>query len=145
MIHYALVCAEAHEFDGWFRDSATFDAQAKSGRLTCPVCGSPKVSKGVMAPHVTRSGRDRVSESVVENAPGVEDDAHREMRAKIHELREKIVAATEDVGERFPSEARKIEEGAADARPIRGRASLAEVKSLLEDGIAVLPLPGEGN
>ena len=76
------------------------------------------------------------------------DERHAQLRAMIRELRETIVASTEDVGESFPSEARKIQDGDAEPRPIRGRASLAEAKSLLEDGIEILPfpgLPGEGN
>ena len=76
------------------------------------------------------------------------DERHAQLRAMIRELRESIVASTEDVGERFPSEARKIQDGDAEPRPIRGRASLAEAKSLLEDGIEILPFPGlrgEGN
>ncbi len=54
MIHYSLVCDAAHEFDGWFRDSATFDAQASSGVVVCPYCHSTNIAKAVMAPHVAR-------------------------------------------------------------------------------------------
>jgi hypothetical protein len=163
MIHYSLVCDAAHEFDGWFRDSATFDAQASSGVVVCPYCHSTKIAKAVMAPHVARNSFPRASveengqpscarrpdEGQEESQPvALLDERHAQLRAMIRELRESIVASTEDVGERFPSEARKIQDGDAEPRPIRGRASLAEAKSLLEDGIEILPfpgLPGEGN
>ena len=159
MIHYSLVCDAAHEFDGWFRDSATFDAQASSGVVVCPYCHSTKIAKAVMAPHVARKFFSRASveeERQPSCARGQDegqpvallDERHAQLRAMIRELRESIVASTEDVGERFPSEARKIQDGDAEPRPIRGRASLAEAKSLLEDGIEILPFPGlrgEGN
>ena len=159
MIHYSLVCDAAHEFDGWFRDSATFDAQASSGVVVCPYCHSTKIAKAVMAPHVARNSSARASgdekrqpscaRRQEESQPvALLDERHAQLRAMIRELRESIVSSTEDVGERFPSEARKIQDGDAEPRPIRGRASLAEAKSLLEDGIEILPfpgLPGEGN
>jgi len=159
MIHYSLVCDAAHEFDGWFRDSATFDAQASSGVVVCPYCHSTNIAKAVMAPHVARKFFSRASveeERQPSCARGQDesqpvallDERHAQLRAMIRELRESIVASTEDVGERFPSEARKIQDGDAEPRPIRGRASLAEAKSLLEDGIEILPFPGlrgEGN
>jgi hypothetical protein len=177
MIHYSLICDAAHEFDGWFRDSATFDAQASSGAVVCPYCHSAKVAKAVMAPHVARKFFPRASvedtrqpsrcarrqdESQEERQGDHQqadqqedqqpvallDERHAQLRAMIRELREAILASTEDVGKRFPSEARKILDGDAEPRAIRGRASLAEAKSLLEDGIEILPfpgVPGEGN
>lgn len=133
MIHYTLICDDGHDFDGWFRDSETFEKQAGDGLISCPFCASTNVSRGVMAPHVARNKRD--------------DDAQR-LRRMIYELREKVVAGTEDVGDRFPEEARAIEEGDAARRPIRGRATFEEAKALLEDGIEILPipeLPNDGN
>jgi hypothetical protein len=133
MIHYSLVCDAGHGFDGWFRDSETFENQAGGGLVACPFCASTQVSRGVMAPHVAR---------------GVTDDDARRMRRMIEELQEKVVAGTEDVGERFPQEARAIEEGVAERRPIRGRATYEEAKALLEDGIEILAipeLPNDGN
>jgi hypothetical protein len=167
MIHYSLICDAAHEFDGWFRDSATFDAQASSGVVACPYCHSTKVAKAVMAPHVARKSFPRAPVEETRQRPCARrqdesqedrqadrqsvvllDERHAQLRAMIRELRETIVASTEDVGESFPSEARKIQDGDAEPRAIRGRASLAEAKSLLEEGIEILPfpgLPGEGN
>ncbi|WP_442756289.1 DUF1178 family protein [Methylocystis sp. JAN1] len=130
MIHYMLVCDDGHHFDGWFRDSASFESQCAQRQIACPFCASAGVSRGVMAPHVARSGHA--------------DDAER-LRSMIRDLREKVVAGAEDVGERFPEEARAIEEGDAERRPIRGRATFEEAKALLEDGIEILPVPGLPN
>jgi len=132
VIHYSLVCDDGHNFDSWFRDSASFESQAERALISCPFCHSTNVTRGVMAPHVAR-GREVEAEK---------------MRAMIQELREKVVAVTEDVGDRFPEEARKIEDGDAGRRAIRGRATFEEAKALLEEGIEILPipfLPGDGN
>ncbi len=126
MIRYALVCDEGHNFDGWFRDSETFETQSSQQLVSCPSCASTHVSRAVMAPHVARGGRDA--------------EAAR-LRGMIRNLRDKVVAGTEDVGERFPQEARAMEEGAVERRPIRGRATYEEAKALLEDGIEILPVP----
>lgn len=133
MIHYALVCDDGHDFDGWFRDSQAFDDQCAQGQVACPFCASVNVTRGVMAPHVARSDR--------------EEDIKR-LRGMVRQLRDTLVAETEDVGERFPEEARAIEDGDAARRPIRGRATFEEAKALLEDGIEILPipeLPNDGN
>ncbi|MCC3244670.1 DUF1178 family protein [Methylocystis sp. WRRC1] len=132
MIHYSLICDDGHNFDSWFRDSASFESQAGSGLVSCPFCNSTKVTRGVMAPHIAR---------------GREAEAER-MRALISELREKVIAGTEDVGDRFSDEARKMEDGEVERRAIRGRATFEEAKALLEEGIEILPIPGlptEGN
>jgi hypothetical protein len=126
MIHYRLICDADHEFESWFRDSASFDAQAAQNLIHCPFCQSTKISRAVMAPHVAR-------------AP----DAAK-LREALDALREKIVENTEDVGDNFPDEARRMEDGAAQRRAIRGRASFEEARALLEDGIEIFPLPGGG-
>lgn len=146
MILYRLICDEGHEFESWFKDSAAYDAQSASGAVTCPFCHSAKVSKAVMAPNILRG--DRLSQNSGRNEVALLDEQHAALRAMIRELREKIVAATEDVGDEFPDEARRIQDGEFEARAIRGRASFEEAKALLEEGIEILPipgLPGDGN
>ncbi|MBI1868201.1 MAG: DUF1178 family protein [Methylocystis sp.] len=145
MIRYALVCAEGHDFDGWFKDSAAYEAQAARGLVACPLCRSAQVSKAVMAPNVARTDRAR-QEAMAAPTPAPpasvrEDLDERRARAMMRELRETIVASTEDVGGKFPDEARRIQDGEAEPRPIRGRASFAEARALLEEGIEILPLP----
>ncbi len=135
MIKYSLSCDHAHQFEGWFSTGADFDAQVKSGFLTCPTCGSASISKTLMAPSVSTARKKEAKQQMVM------DLARQEMAAKLKEAVATIKANAEDVGERFPEEARKIHYGEADARGIIGQASLGEVKDLLDEGIEIAPLP----
>jgi hypothetical protein len=138
MIKYALGCAEGHAFDSWFPDSAAYDKQRKRGFVACPECGSTRVDKAIMAPAVV--GGDRTT--AVEASPGIAVDGQRRRTREFYlRMRREIEANTDDVGAKFPEVARAIHLGDEPERAIRGRASLAEAKSLLEDGVAVLPLP----
>jgi hypothetical protein len=137
MIKYALGCAEGHTFESWFPDSAGYEKQRKRGFVACPECGSTEVDKAIMAPAVV--GGDRTAG---ESRPEiVVDDRRRQTRQLMLRVRREIEANTEDVGAKFPQEARAIHLGEAPERAIRGRASLAEARSLVEDGVSVLPLP----
>lgn len=124
MIRYDLKCPNGHGFEGWFRSSADFDAQAESGALTCPQCGAGDIAKALMAPSVPRT-----------------PDTAQPAAHPLERLREWVDTHSEDTGRRFATEARAIHDGAAPARPIHGEASPDEVRSLLEDEIPVLPLP----
>lgn len=135
MIKYSLSCDQAHQFEGWFSTGADFDAQVKSGFLTCPTCGSASISKTLMAPSVSTARKKEAKQQMVM------DVARQEMVAKLKEAVATIKANAEDVGERFPEEARKIHYGEADARGIIGQASIGEVKDLLDEGIEIAPLP----
>lgn len=124
MIVYQLQCRSGHAFEGWFPDSAGFDAQAADGKLVCPVCNSKKVEKAVMAPAIAGKAREQA-----------------EGRAALRALRQKVLEKAEHVGGQFPEEARKIHYGEADERAIYGEANGAEVEALLEEGVPVAPLP----
>jgi hypothetical protein len=137
MIKYALGCAEGHAFDSWFSDSASYDKQRKRGFVACPECGSTRVDKAIMAPAVV--GGDRATVQAVPEL--VIDDRRRQAREFFVRMRREIEANTDDVGAKFPDVARAIHFGDEPERAIRGRASPAEAKSLLEDGVAVMPLP----
>ena len=137
MIKYALGCAEGHAFDSWFPDSAAYEKQRKRGFVVCPECGSNRVDKAIMAPAVVGGER-----GAVEAGPEMAvDDRRRKAREFFLRMRREIEANTDDVGARFPQVARAIHLGDEPERAIRGRASLAEAKSLLEDGVGVLPMP----
>ena len=135
MIRYSLSCEKAHEFEGWFSESAEFDRQKASGFLTCPVCGSGEVSKVLMAPSVTTARQKEGTQALAVST------AQKLAMSKLKEAIQEIRASSEDVGERFPDEARKIHYGEAEARGIIGQASPVEVKSLIEEGIEIAPLP----
>ncbi|GIX13838.1 MAG: hypothetical protein KatS3mg118_1797 [Paracoccaceae bacterium] len=132
MIRYSLRCARGHEFDSWFASSAAYDELKAAGRLTCAVCGGSDVDKAMMTPAIASGGAEP------ERPLSAPASAAEQFLA---ELRRRIEAGTEDVGRRFAAEARAIHAGEAPQRPIRGEATLAEARALIEDEIPVLPLP----
>lgn len=134
MISFSLHCAEGHEFEAWFRNGDDFDMQSQRGLVTCPHCGSAKISKALMAPAVSTTRR----KEKLAMAAGAEQ---ARMMAQLQELARKVRANGEDVGDKFAVEARKIHFGEAEARGIYGEATLDEAKGLAEDGVAFMPLP----
>ena len=129
MIKYRLICDEGHEFDAWFRCSATFEDQRNGGQLTCAVCGSGKIDRAVMAPALARRS---------ENLITGEDKEKRDMVEKLVDYVERDF---DYVGEDFADEARKIHEGKARPREIYGETTLSEAQDLLTEGVPVAPLP----
>lgn len=156
MIRYALACDKGHDFDSWFQDSGAFDKQAKRGLVTCPHCGSAKVEKAIMAPGILaprvsgtrkRGATNREAE-IAPAEPGANktpvamiSPQEQEFRAKLKELREHIVKNADDVGQKFPEEARKMHYGETEHRSIYGVASPEDARELAEEGIEFLPVP----
>jgi hypothetical protein len=151
MIRYSLRCERGHAFESWFQSSSAYEAQEKRKLVNCPACGSAKVERAIMAPQiVSKKGRDIAAPAPVPATPA--DAAapastplmmaqERELRAKLKELRDHIVKNADNVGERFPTEARKMHYGDIEHRPIYGEASPDEARSLIEEGVEVSPLP----
>ncbi|HVI51372.1 MAG TPA: DUF1178 family protein [Candidatus Sulfotelmatobacter sp.] len=131
MIKYNLICARDHEFEGWFRDGATYDAQSEAGEISCPSCGMAEVRKAPMAPSVVSSKRagERPSQEMAD------------LRQALISLRQQIESSATDVGERFPEEARRMHYGETEEKPIYGQASADERESLRDEGIDVVPIP----
>jgi hypothetical protein len=141
MIKYALACEKAHEFESWFPSSDAFETQLRRGFVTCPACSSPKVVKRVMAPSVARSER-ATSPAPGEPQPvALLSEKEHHMRALLRELRDHVTRNAEDVGERFPAEARRMHYGEIEHRSIYGRADPADARALLDEGIEVHPMP----
>jgi hypothetical protein len=136
MIRYALACEGGHTFESWFPDSANYEKQLRRGLVACAQCGSTRIEKAIMAPSVVGG---RAGTAVAVEAEPFPDG--RKMRAALTQLRREIEARTDDVGEKFPEVARAMHLGDAEERPIRGRASLEQAKSLIDEGIGVLPMP----
>ncbi|HTN60005.1 MAG TPA: DUF1178 family protein [Devosia sp.] len=134
MIQYALHCANQHSFDAWFKNAAAFDEQQARGIVTCAICGSPDVSKAVMAPAVARSGSATMALS------SAHPDAVK-FREMLRAYRQKVVSEADNVGDKFAEEARKIHFQEVEARGIYGQATSDEVVGLAEDGIEFFPLP----
>ena len=151
MIHYELNCEKGHSFDSWFQDSAAFDKQAKRGLVTCPHCGSVKVEKAIMAPRLSSSKNRKTpaepsapapAAPVPENTPvAMLSPQEHEFRAKLKELREHLTKNADDVGKKFPEEARKMHYGEIEHRSIYGEASPKDAKELADEGIEFHPLP----
>ena len=149
MIRYTLRCEQNHSFESWFQSSSAYDSQVKRKLVACPVCGSAKVEKAIMAPRIVgKKGRDSapVPVETAAEAPAAEATSlmmaqERELRAKIKELRDHIVQNADDVGERFPTEARAMHYGDKEHRPIYGEASPEEARALIDEGVEVTPLP----
>jgi hypothetical protein len=148
MIRYNLHCDRGHAFESWFQSSGAYESQEKRQLVSCPACGSTKVERAIMAPQiVSKKGRDAAPPSpapATEAAPTSTPlmmAQERELRAKLKELRDHIVKNADNVGERFPNEARKMHYGDIEHRPIYGEASPDEARSLIDEGVEVSPLP----
>ena len=134
-----LQCRQSHGFEGWFASEDDFQDQLARGLVDCPLCGDAGITKMPSAPRLNLGA----SEPVAQAAPKTEvmSAPNAQLQAAWMQLVQKVMANTEDVGERFAEEARKIHYGESDERGIRGQASQEETEALLEEGIAVLPLP----
>ena len=149
MIHYNLRCERDHAFESWFQSSSAYESQEKRKLVNCPVCGSTKVERAIMAPQiVSKKGREPAvppPAPVAEVTPPASTPLlmaqERELRVKLKELRDHIVKNADNVGERFPVEARKMHYGDIEHRPIYGEASPEEARSLIDEGVEVSPLP----
>lgn len=131
MIVYSLRCKNGHEFEGWFRDSASYDLQSEEGKLSCPTCNSRRVEKAIMAPALAAGDRNP--------EPGTSDA--RKMRQFMTGLRKYVQENAEYVGPKFAEEARKIHYGETVDRHIYGETTIEEARELAEEGVDVAPLP----
>ncbi len=140
MIVFDLKCAHDHVFEAWFRDSAAYEAQAEAGEVVCPICGDRRIAKAPMAPKIARGGNgdeQAVPDRIPDNVPPPVARAMRELRA----FREHVEKTFDNVGDRFPEEARKIHYGEAERRGIYGEATIDEARALKEEGVPFGILP----
>ena len=128
-----LHCSHAHGFEGWFGSEDDFQSQLARGLVECPMCGDTAITKRLSAPRLNLGASEPKRKDVV--APDAK------LQAEWLQMVRKVMASTEDVGERFAEEARRIHYGEVEERAIRGQASREETLSLLDEGIGVLPLP----
>jgi hypothetical protein len=155
MIRYALLCSDDHAFEAWFRDSEAFDRQSEAGHVSCPACGKSEVRKALMAPAIRRTDTKRAAPETapaegpppaaapdVQTPPApIADEAFARVREALREIHTKLKRDATDVGPAFPEQARAIHEGEAPPRAIYGTATDDEVRSLVEDGVGILPIP----
>ena len=156
MIHYQLRCAAGHEFDGWFNDSAGFEAQSTRGMLSCPSCGSAKVGRALMSPGIpaksrrARSAAPQAASADATPSAAAPPDAKLPIaggpmpdavRAALHKLRAEVETHCDYVGPEFATEARRIHNGEAKPRGIYGESTEAQAEALADDGIDVARIP----
>jgi len=135
MIVLDLLCDHGHRFEGWFASGEAFRSQSQRHMVHCPQCQTSAVSQLPSAPHVKRGGTDVALPeklAVPVAVPGM---------AQLHQALVTMARQAENVGERFPEEARRIHYDEAPARTIRGVATADETRDLLDEGILVLPAP----
>ncbi len=138
---FNLRCPREHAFEGWFASEDDCAAQAAQGQIGCPLCGETEVRRVPSAPRLNLSGAAAPAASGGGAPAGDALPATAGQQARwLHAMRQ-LLARTEDVGERFAEEARRIHYGEVAERGIRGRASREEAEALADEGIDVLPLP----
>ena len=126
MIVFDLRCAEGcATFEGWFDSSFDYEQQSKRGLVQCPYCGTGEVQKAPMAPRVGRS----------------EESAPREAIAALAAIQAKMLSKSEWVGKDLPETARAMHLGEIEPRAVHGQASAEDARSLIEEGVPILPLP----
>ena len=149
MLVLNLACRHDHRFEGWFGSAADFESQLERHLVACPICADTNISRMLSAPrlnvsHLRDEGREpRRSEPPTAPTAGavtkLPDGGN--LQAQVWAAIQQVIANTEDVGNRFADEARRIHYGEAEERGIRGQASLAEKEELADEGIAVMSLP----
>ncbi|MBR0672587.1 DUF1178 family protein [Neoroseomonas soli] len=158
MIHYDLRCmstGEEHAFDGWYKDSAAFDALVKARLVECPLCGGTDVSRALMAPAIPKKGRPArnavvpapaaapvpAEAAAVPTVPATAGPMPAQLRAMLQKLRTEVERSCDYVGADFAEEARRMHRGESDRRGIFGETSDAEAESLRDEGIEVARIP----
>ena len=135
-----LQCTHQHGFEGWFGSEDDFQGQLARGLVECPICGDTQVAKLPSAPRLNL-GASEPQPAQAQPKRDVMTASDPALQAQWLRMVRHVLANTEDVGERFPEEARRIHYGESEERNIRGQASAEETEALLEEGIGVLPLP----
>ncbi len=154
MIHYQLRCSHAHAFDGWFKDSAAFDKQAKLGLVECPECGDSAVERALMAPALPKKSNRSPARGPEARVPEPSEQAPPQAAPKstagpmpaqvfaaLQRMRAEVERNCDYVGDRFAEEARKIHRGESEKRGIYGESSPEQAEALAEEGIEVSQMP----
>jgi hypothetical protein len=155
MILYRLRCSKGHEFEGWFKDSKTYERQEKKSLIGCAVCGDGKVERALMAPRLGKGGKKVEVEMPAADAPApvptpspdqqqmaaLARHMPKELRDALLKVRAEVEKNCEPVGDKFAEEARKIHYGESDKRGIYGETSEEEAEALADEGIEFGRLP----
>lgn len=140
MIVLNLCCDHEHLFEGWFSSAAAFETQRERGQVVCPVCGSVTISRRPTAPYVNTGSTLPAAPAPRPSSPSTINSQMDAVAMAVAMLR-RFGNESEDVGERFVEEARRIHYGETEARNIKGKASRDDIGELIDEGIMVLPVP----
>ncbi len=141
-----LRCEHDHAFEGWFGSEDDFQSQFERGLVECPLCGDKTIQRLPTAPRLNMArSRPLIAPPADDMPPPVSPEAHTIQALWLRAVQH-VLATTDDVGERFVEEARRMHYGEAEERAIRGQASRADAEALQEEGIEVMamPLPTKG-
>jgi hypothetical protein len=149
MIVFNLGCQHGHRFDGWFASADDCASQQQRGLLECPICGDKTITKHLSAPRINLGAAPAPASqapSAEQSSAPVAAEAAERMRmiaaqTAFYRHLASMLERSDDVGDRFPEEARRIHYNEAPERQIHGVATREETIELLDEGIAVLPLP----
>lgn len=140
-----LCCTHGHGFEGWFASEDDFLGQNGRGDIECPLCTDKVITRLPSAPRLNLSGARAPASTTAPTATPAAAPAADTTVADLHTMWlktvQQVLKNTEDVGERFPEEARRIHYGETAHRGIRGQASAEERAALADEGIEVMPLP----
>ncbi len=136
-----LQCAHRHVFEGWFASEDDFLSQCERGLVQCPVCANASITKKLSAPRLNLGSARAEVPNTAPQDPASVAGVEQTLQAAWMAVARRVIANTDDVGEGFAEEARKIHYGETRERGIRGKASRAETDALIDEGIAVMSLP----
>lgn len=136
---FNLRCAQDHAFEGWFGSAEDFESQQARRLIACPICNSVEIVKAPSAPYIGGSSPAPVTVQSPKQPAAMPTPA--QLQAMFLKMAREVAANTDDVGERFAEEARRIHYNEVPERGIRGVASRDEAKALEDEGINVMPLP----
>jgi hypothetical protein len=145
MIIFDLRCDPAeHVFEAWFSSTESYENQRNRGLIACPICASTNVTKALMAPNIGAKGnRGSGGSALPVISPPPEAEQAREIKAMLGKIAEMQASSLKDstwVGKDFEKQARAMDAGTVDQASIHGQATPEQAKSMIEDGIAVMPL-----
>jgi hypothetical protein len=150
-----LSCLSGHVFEGWFGSEDDFLSQLTRGLVQCPVCGSSSLHKKLSAPRLNLSrakapddSASAISPSFAKGAPSgasltppMSEEIQADLQSALAKVVRHVLASTDDVGDRFAEEARRMHYGETEERAIRGQATVDEAKELVEEGIELMAIP----
>ena len=143
MIVFDLHCKRDHRFEGWFGSAKDYASQRKRGLLTCPTCGDTTIVRGLSAPRLNMGAQEPGKPPApVQKTPDMEGkDPFAMAQILYSRMLDEILTKSEDVGAKFPEEARKIYYQESPGRAIRGQATQEEHDALVDEGIPVARFP----